>query len=70
MVPHQGDARALLTEEKMSIWSEDKMRRRGDATSTTTLLLYELVRRRLDYTDCRGLGVWRGEASTTPAMLM
>ena len=39
---------------------EDKARLQGDATSTTTTLLYDLVRRCLDYADCRGLGVWPG----------
>lgn len=29
----------------------------------------QLVRRRLDYADCRGLGVWPGRGATTQAML-
>ena len=36
---------------------EDKARLQGDATSSTIPLLYDLVRRCLDYADCRGLGV-------------
>lgn len=36
---------------------EDKVRPQGDVTSTTTPFLYDLMRRCLDYADCRGLGV-------------